>query len=88
MKDFSQLPPWEEMPDVLAMTAIAKRAHFSLHRHANGDPRVLIWRKVPGKKRGDDLLERRWTVLAELPPKTRAQFEQALAEWNALGVKK
>lgn len=87
MMNFSELPPWEEMPSALAMTAVAKRAHFSLHM-VLGHPEVLIYRKVLGKKKGEDYLEKRWTVMEELPPKTKAQFEQALADWNALGGKR
>lgn len=65
------------------MTAIAKRAHYSLHL-ISGKPVVLCWRKVPGKTRGDDQLDKRWTVLEELPPATRTQFEEALSSWGAL----
>lgn len=78
-------PEWEAMPHNLAMSSMCSLGHFHLHM-VDGEPRVLIWRHVH-KHDGDvDRLDKRWTVLEEVPKATREKFEQALAEWPRLGV--
>jgi hypothetical protein len=78
-------PEWEPMPHQLEMSAMCAAGHFYLHM-VDGSPRVLVWRKVRKTDGGPNRLEKRWTVLAELPDKTRAKFEQALAEWPRLSI--
>jgi hypothetical protein len=77
---------WEPMPHSLAMAAIAKAGHFTLHL-VQGTPRVLVWRKIIKHKGDVNRLDKRWTTLEELPNATKAKFQEALFTHNALSGK-